>query len=85
VLICADRPLNVAVPTTVCESRNETIPVGVAVPLTAATFAVNVTLAPAVICGAETVNKVLVFIFAGAETTTVTTVEVDAAKFASPE
>jgi hypothetical protein len=85
VLICADPPLNVAVATTVCESRKETVPVGVPVPLTAATFAVKVTLAPAVICVAETVSKVLVFIFAGAETTTVTTVEVDTAKFASPE
>jgi hypothetical protein len=79
-----DLPVNVADPTTVCESRNVMLPVGVTVPAAAATFAVNVTPLPAVICVADRDKDVLVLIFAGGETVTATTAELEAEKFGSP-
>jgi len=85
VLICADPTLNVADPTDVCPSRNDIDPDGVPVPLAAATFAVSVTLLPAVICVADNDKAVLVLTFAGAETVTGTAAEVDGEKLESPE
>src|SRR5271163_2398376 len=85
VLNCADPPVNVADPTTVCESRNVMLPVGATVPAAGATFAVNVTLLPAVICVADRDKDVLVLIFAGPETVTATAAELEGEKFASPE
>lgn len=87
-VICAAPPLKVAVPTDAPESRKAIVPVGVAAPvplLAAATFAVKVTLAPAIICVEDAETEVFVFTFAGAETTTERTVEVELAKFESPE
>src|SRR5277367_1861022 len=85
VLNCADLPVNVAGPMTICESRNVMLPVGATVPAADATFAVNVTLLPAVICVADRDKDVLVLTFAGAETVTATIAELEAEKFESPE
>jgi hypothetical protein len=85
-VICAAPPIKVAVPTDALESRKVIVPVGVTVlPVAAATLAVNVTLAPAIICVEDAETEVFVFTFAGGETTTGSTVEVEPAKFESPE
>jgi hypothetical protein len=59
--------------------------VGVPAPDCGATRAVNVTLAPALICVADAEREVVVLIFAGAETVIEIADEADAAKFVSPE
>jgi hypothetical protein len=85
VLSCAEPSLRVAAPSDALESRKLIVPVGVAVPLAGATLAVNVTLLPATIWVDDAESEVFVFTFAGAETVTAITPEVDAAKFESPE
>jgi len=52
-----------AVPNAADPLLNVTVPVGVAVPEAGETFAVKVTLVPALACGVETVNAVVVVVF----------------------
>lgn len=85
VVNCAEPAASIALPICAPPSRNMTVPVGVPEPEAGAMCAVNVTLAPVVICDAEAESEAVVAIFAGAETTIVTVAESDASKFASPE
>ena len=85
VVNCAVPAASVALPICAPPSRNNTVPLGVPEPDAGATRAENVAPAPAVICEAEAETEVLVFILGGADTVTVTAIEDDAAKFASPE
>ena len=79
VAYCADPAASVALPICVCLSKNAIVPVGVLAPDCGATFAVNVTLAPALICVAEAVIAVVVPVFAGAETVIAIAVDVEVA------
>ena len=82
---CAEPAASAPDPICVCPSRNDTFPVGVPAPDCGVTRAVNVTLAPALICVAEAEREVVVLIFAGAETVIEIADDTDAAKFVSPE
>ena len=75
---------SVAVP--ICEpsSRNESVPVGVPLPEPGATITFSVNVCPVVSCVADGITVVVVGVFAGAETVTVTALDTDAAKFVSP-
>lgn len=82
---CAEPVVRALLPIWVWPSRNVAVPVGVPCPDCGKTFAVNVTLAPELICVAETVSAVAVPSFGGAETVTETAFDVEVAKVESPE
>jgi hypothetical protein len=76
---------NVGMASCVCPSRIVTVPVGVPLPEFRATEIFKVSVWPVVSWVAEGEIEVVVAIFAGAETVTVTAEDEDAEKLASPE
>jgi len=72
-------------PICVVPSRIVTLPVGAPEPLCGATEMLSVSVWPTVSCVADALTDVVVVIFAGRETTTVATDDMDPAKLESPE
>ena len=78
-------PTSVGAASCVCPSKIETVPVGVPVPEVGATLTLRISVWPFARCVADGTAEVVVAVFAGAVTTTVSAVDVDAAKCVSPE